>query len=264
MKKVINGLSIFLSGTEASKAIIFVHGFPFDHYMWDAQVNELSMNYFCVTYDIRGMGESTVDDGQYTMEMFVDDLEKIIDELKMNRPILCGLSMGGYISLRAIERIQEKFSALILCDTKSSADDNEGKLKRATAIKQINNGDFENFIESFVLNCFGEEFVNENYAEYKKVVNRSKNNSPVGVKGCLMAMASRTDTTESLAKINLPTLIICGSEDKLSPPEVMKSLANKISNSKFILVEGAGHMTPIENPQAVNQAIKDFLEDNKL
>ena len=264
MKKVINGLSVFLSGREGSKAIIFVHGFPFDHYMWDAQVKELSMNYFCVTYDIRGMGESTVDDGQYTMEMFVDDLEKIIDELKMNRPILCGLSMGGYISLRAIERMQEKFSALILCDTKSSADDNEGKLKRATAIKQINNGDFENFIESFVLNCFGQKFVNENNAEYKKVVNRSKNNSPVGVKGCLMAMASRTDTTESLAKINLPTLIICGSEDKLSPPEVMKSLANKISNSKFILVEGAGHMTPIENPQAVNQAIKDFLEDNKL
>lgn len=264
MKKVINGLSVFLSGRVGSKAIIFVHGFPFDHYMWDAQVNELSMNYFCVTYDIRGLGESNVDDGQHTMEMFVDDLEKIIDELKLNRPILCGLSMGGYISLRAIERMQEKFSALILCDTKSSADDNEGKLKRAAAIKQINNNDFENFIESFVLNCFGEKFVNDNNAEYRNVVNRSKNTSPVGVKGCLLAMASRTDTTESLAKINFPTLIICGSEDKLSPPDVMKSLANKISNSKFILVEGAGHMTPIENPQVVNEVIKDFLKDNKL
>lgn len=264
MKKVINGLSVYLSGRVGSKAIIFVHGFPFDHYMWDAQVNELSMNYFCVTYDIRGLGESTVDDGQHTMEMFVDDLEKIIDELKLNRPILCGLSMGGYISLRAIERMQEKFSALILCDTKSSADDNEGKLKRAAAIKQINNNDFENFIESFVLNCFGEKFVNDNNAEYRNVVNRSKNTSPVGVKGCLLAMASRTDTTESLAKINFPTLIICGSEDKLSPPDVMKSLANKISNSKFILVEGAGHMTPIENPQVVNEATKDFLKDNKL
>jgi pimeloyl-ACP methyl ester carboxylesterase len=198
------------------------------------------------------------------MEMFVDDLEKTIDELKLSRPILCGLSMGGYISLRAVERMQNKFCALILCDTKSSADDNEGKLKRAAAIKQINNGDFEYFIESFVLNCFGQKFVNENNAEYRKVVNRSKNTSRVGVKGCLMAMASRTDTTESLAKINLPTLIICGSEDKLSSPEVMKSLANKISNSKFILVEGAGHMTPIENPQAVNKAIKDFLKDNKL
>jgi 3-oxoadipate enol-lactonase len=264
VKKVITGLSVFLSGREVSKAIIFVHGFPFDHYMWDAQVKELSKNCFCVTYDIRGLGESTVGDGQFPMEMFVDDLENIIDELKLSRPILCGLSMGGYISLRAIERMQEKFSALILCDTKSSADDNEGKLKRAAAIKQINNNDFENFIESFVLNCFGQKFVNENNAEYRKVINRSKDNSPVGVKGCLMAMASRTDTTESLAKINIPTLVICGSEDKLSPPEVMKSLANKISNSKFILVEGAGHMTPIENPQAVNHAIKDFLKDNKL
>ena len=172
--------------------------------------------------------------------------------------------MGGYISLRAMERIQNKFGALILCDTKSTADDNEGKLKRAAAIKQINSGKFYDFIDSFVLNCFGEKFVKENSTEYRKVVDRSKQNNPLGVKGCLLAMTGRTDTTESLSKINLPTLVICGSEDKLSPPHVMKEMADKISNSKFVLIENAGHMTPIENPQAVNRAIRDFLIDNNL
>ncbi len=104
MKKIINGLSVFLSGSNESKSIVFVHGFPFDQRMWQAQVEELSKEKFCVTYDIRGLGESPVGDGQFTMEIFVDDLESIINEMKLDKPILCGLSMGGYISLRAIER----------------------------------------------------------------------------------------------------------------------------------------------------------------
>jgi len=264
MKKTINKLPVFLSGNEESKAIIFVHGFPYDHFMWDAQVDEFSKKYFCVTYDIRGLGESNAGDGQFTMESFVDDLEIIIDELKLKKPILCGLSMGGYISLRAIERFQEKFSGLILCDTKSEADDNQGKLKRTIAIKQINDGDFENFIDSFVLNCFSEKFVKENKEEYRKVVDRSKKNNPIGVKGCLLAMAGRTETTENLSKINIPTLVICGNEDKLSPLTVMKPMSEKIPSSKFVLLEDAGHMTPIENPQTFNVVIKDFLTQNKL
>jgi len=264
MRKTINGLSVFISGSNDSKAIIFVHGFPFDHTMWQEQVDDLSKNFLCVSYDIRGLGESPAGDGQFTMESFVDDLEKITDELKLEKPILCGLSMGGYISLRAMERMQNKFSALILCDTKSVADDNEGKLKRAAAIKQISSGEFNTFIESFVLNCFGEMFVKENSVEYRRVVDRSKKNNPIGVKGCLLAMVCRTNTTENLSKIKIPTLVICGSEDKLSPPDVMKSMANKIPNANFVLVEGAGHMTPIENPQVVNKAIRDFLIKNNF
>ena len=264
MKKTFNGFHVFLSGNEKSKSIIFIHGFPYDHFMWDKQVAELSENYFCVTYDIRGLGESDTGDGQFTMEMFVDDLETIVNDANLDKPVLCALSMGGYISLRAMEKIQDKFSGLILCDTKPESDDNTGKLKRANAIKQIGSGDYENFIESFVLNCFGEKFIKENSAEYKKVVDRSKKNNPIGVKGCLLAMAGRTDTTESLSKIILPTLVICGSEDKLSPPATMKSMAEKIPYSRFVLIEDAGHMTPIENPVKVNSSIKEFLLQNKL
>ena len=90
--------------------------------MWKAQIDELCEKYFCVTYDIRGLGESPVDDGQYSMESFVDDLESIMTELKLDKPILCGLSMGAYISLRALERMEENFSSL---DFQLSAEDME-------------------------------------------------------------------------------------------------------------------------------------------
>ena len=264
MNKTINDLSVFIEGDQKYRPIIFVHGFPFDHYMWDNQIREFIKNHCCVTYDIRGLGSSPIGDGQFTIEMFVDDLEEIVDQLKFNKPVLCGLSMGGYISLRAIERMQEKFSALILCDTKSAADDNEGKLKRAAAIKQINSGKFESFVETFVMNCFSDTFVKEKKNLYDEVINRSKKNNPTGVKGCLLAMAARTETTGFLNKIILPTLIISGEEDKLTPPNAMKDMAEQIQNSKFVLVKNAGHMTPVENPQAVGKAIKNFLSQNDL
>ena len=264
MNLAVKNLAVFTDGNSGSIPIIFVHGFPFDHIMWDEQVEALRNNYYCIRYDIRGLGVSPAGDGQFTIEGFVDDLENIINELRLDRPILCGLSMGGYISLRAVERMENKFRALILCDTKSAADDNEGKIKRAAAIKQINSGEFNSFIESFVFNCFGEKFVKENNAEYRKVVDRSKKNNPLGVKGCLLAMAGRTDTTGYLSKIKIPTLVISGSEDRLTPPVVLEPMANQISNSEFIKIDGAGHMAPIENPQMVNESIRDFLVKNKL
>ena len=260
MNTKINTLSVFTDGKKENKSILFVHGFPFDHHMWDAQVEALGRSYYCVRYDIRGLGKSSVRDGQFTMEMFVDDLKEIVDGMKLNKPVLCGLSMGGYISLRTMGKMENMFSALILCDTKSVADDNETKLKRADAIKKINDGRFELFIKEFVANCFADSFINESEKEYREVVNRSLKNDPVGVKGCVLAMAGRTDTTELLSQIKLPTLVICGSEDTLSPSTVMKPMADAIPGSEFVLVEGAGHMAPIEKADFVNGKIADFLK----
>jgi 3-oxoadipate enol-lactonase len=264
MNATINNLDVFTEGDEKKEAIIFVHGYPYDHLMWDEQVKTFSKDFYCVRYDIRGLGKSPVGDGQFTIEMFVDDLEKIINELKLDKAVLCGLSMGGYISLRAIERMEEKFSGLILCDTKSEADNNAGKLKRAEGIKKINEKGKEIFVEEFVRNCFADSFVENNFSEYEKVLNRSKQTFAEGLKGCLLAMAGRTDTTGYLSLIKIPTLVICGSEDKLTPPTVIKEMADKINSSNFVVVEGAGHMAPIEKPEVVTDVIKNFLRTNKL
>jgi 3-oxoadipate enol-lactonase len=259
MKEIINDLSVFLEGDKKNKAIIFIHGFPYDHTIWKEQIDELSKNYFCVSYDIRGLGESIAGNGQFTMESFVDDLESIINELKLSKPVICGLSMGGYISLRALERFQDKFSAAILCDTRSEADNNEGKLKRAAGIKRISNEGLAPFAKDFIMNCFGEDFKNNRKDQLEKIIEKSSEYDPVGVKGCLLAMISRTDTTPVLSKITLPTLIICGEQDMLTPPAVMKEMYHKIKNSDFVEVSKSGHMTPIEQPEIVNKAMLDFL-----
>lgn len=257
-RKVSN--SIYKHGNPLATPIVFIHGFPYDHNMWDKQITFLQNSYYCIAYDIRGLGNSAAGDGQITMESFVDDLEEIIDELMLDKPVLCGLSMGGYISLRAVERMEERLGGLILCDTKSEADNNEGKLKRAAGIKKINEFGVQKFVEDFVPTCFAEESV-KNLTEYKETLARSLKSDSVGVKGCLLAMQGRTDTTSYLEKIKIPTLVICGEEDKLSPPSAMESMAKKIQSSEFVLIPNAAHMTPLENPEFFNRVILEFLKN---
>lgn len=260
MHYTINGLSVNTFGENKSQPLIFVHGFPYDHTMWENQINLLKENYFCVAYDVRGLGKSFVGDGQYTMEFFVDDLFAVISELKLDKPVLCGLSMGGYIALRAVERNQNLFSSLILLDTRPEADDNAGKLKRAAGINQINTEGLEKFAKAFVTNCFSDETPTEQKKMFQSVLTKSYNHDPAGVKGCIIAIMSRTDTTGYLSHIKIPTLVICGSFDKLTPPPVMRSMAEKIPGSEFAIVPRAGHMTPLENPESVNDLISGFLK----
>ncbi len=257
--KLENNLVIVESGSKKKSSIVFIHGFPYDHLMWSKQVDFLQKSHFCLTYDIRGLGKSPGGDGQFSMETLVDDLLNVTDELQLNRPVICGLSMGGYIALRAVERAQEKLGGLILCDTKSFPDDDTAKLKRANGIKQINLEGLQKFCEATIPNTFSDSTLNERNWLYKEILDRAITYDPVGVKGCLLAMLSRTDTTPFLEKITIPTLIICGENDKLTPPLVMKEMHKKIKDSDYVEIPGAGHMAPVENPEAVNKAISDFL-----
>jgi 3-oxoadipate enol-lactonase len=259
MATIKNNPAIFQKGDKNNSAIVFCHGFPFNHNMWDKQVEFFSKEYFCVTYDIRGLGESHAGDGQFTMEMFTDDLFYVIKELNLRKPVLCGLSMGGYIALRAVEKNQDLFSTLILCDTKSEADNNETKLKRALGIKTINEQGVENFINEFVPNCFAEETIKNKKEAYEETLSRALKSSSTGAKGCLLAMAGRTDTTEFLPKITMPALILCGEKDRLTPPDTMKEMADKIPGAEFHIVPGAGHLSPLENHVFVNEVTRRFL-----
>lgn len=260
MKLTINSLSVHTFGESYNQPVVFVHGFPFDHSIWEFQIEALKDKYYCVAYDVRGLGESYVGDGQYTMEAYVDDLFSVINELSLPKPIVCGHSMGGYIVLRAVEKRQDKFGGLILCGTKSEADDNAAKLKRAAGIDQINTEGLIKFVDPFVTNCFAEDTVKENEKLFLNTLFKAHKSDPAGVKGALIALVSRTDTTPFLPHIKIPTLVLCGSFDKICPPPLMRTLSEKIPHSEFAVIPQAGHMSALENPGCVNDLIISFLE----
>lgn len=260
MQKIIGNLAVHTYGNKSKQPIVFIHGFPFDSWMWHKQVEQLQKNYYCITYDVRGLGDSYVGDGQYTMEAYVADLFSIIEALELKEPVLCGLSMGGYIALRAVELKQKLFRGLILCDTKSEADDDAGKLNRSVKINQINTEGLEKFIDEFMPVAFADETPKEQKKLFIETSDRAKNNNPIGVKGALIALLSRTDTTPSLSKITIPTLVISGSFDKITPPVIMRKMADQIKDSEFAIAPRAGHMSPLENPDFVNDIIEGFMK----
>jgi len=260
MKKTIGGLAVLLEGSQKNRPIIFLHGFPYDHTMWHAQIAALSDTYYCVAYDIRGLGGSSVGDGQFTMESFVDDLAMMVEELKEGeKPIVCAFSMGGYIALRALERMEDKFSAVILCDTASHADDNHAKLERSDVIRRINAQGLPTFSKNFIKHCYTDAYKKEHKEAFDKRVAKSMTFNSIGVKGCLLAMLTRNDTTEYLSSIKIPTLVLCGEHDTLTPPSRMKAMAEQINGAEFVLIKHAAHMSVVENPTDSNEAIKAFL-----
>jgi 3-oxoadipate enol-lactonase len=262
MQRFIEGISVYDHGDPAAIPLIFTHGFPFSSAMWEHQVAALSKRYYCVTYDVRGLGRSAAGYGQYTIESLVDDLFYIIYALRLERPIAVGLSMGGYITLRAAEKKPERFRGLVLCDTKSEADDDAGKLARAQAIKTVDLEGIDVYTSYIVPRCFSPDASAENSPVYRHAIEDVKQQNPLGVKGCLLAMACRTDTTAFLSTISVPTLIIVGEKDALTPPASMGSMREKIAGAQMAIIPGAGHMAPIENPTAVNRALESFLAEH--
>jgi len=230
--------------------------------MWKTQIVALQENGFrVIDYDLRGHGQSGVGEGQYTIELFVDDLLALLDHLKITKTVVCGFSMGGYVALRAIERNPERFSAMILCDTTSLADSNEAKIRRAASIKSIKKDGIKSFAEGFLKDVFSEQSFSTRQSAVVEARKMVLSNSTIGICGALLAMASRTDTTEALSKIRVPTLVLVGEFDTVTPPSAAKTMHDRIQNSKMHVIGNAAHMSSMENPNEFNEHLIKFLKD---
>jgi 3-oxoadipate enol-lactonase len=247
------------SGNAGGPPVVLVHGFPFSQEMWTPQVSALGQRHRVITYDVRGHGKSPAGDGLYTIELFVDDLIGLLDHLKIEKVIVCGLSMGGYIVLRAMERNPERFRALVLCDTQSGADSNEAKLKRAAAMKTVTQQGVEAYAQGFVKAVIAPETFTANPEAVEKIKTIILDNPPLGVRGALLALAARTDTTVSLSKIEVPTLILVGEHDAVTPPSAAEAMREKIRDSKLHVIPHAAHMSNLENPGEFNARLLAFL-----
>ena len=240
--------------------VVFVHGFPFNHAMWEPQMLTLPNEYRAIAYDVRGHGESDVADGIYSIEFFVDDLIALLDHLVLKQVVLCGLSMGGYIALRAIERHPDRFKGLVLCDTRSEADPTEAKVKRSASIKAVKTNGVKAFAEGFVKAVFAPQTFEKNPAAVEKIKSAIVGNSPLGICGTLLALASRTDTSASLPNIKVPTLILVGEQDAITPVAASQAMNEKIQGSELHVIPNAAHMSNLENTEAFNAALLKFLK----
>ena len=247
-------------GVPQGLPVVFIHGFPFNHSMWEPQMLALPNDIRAIAFDVRGHGDSDVADGIYTLEFFVDDLIALLDHLVLKQAVLCGLSMGGYIALRAMERHPDRFKGLVLCDTQSAADSNEARVKRSASIRAVRTNGVKAFAEGFVKAVFTPQSFESKPGAVDKIRNIIEANAPLGICGTLVALASRTDTTASLSQIKVPTLILVGEQDAITPVAASQSLHDKISGSEMVVIPNAAHMSNLENPEEFNTALLRFLK----
>ena len=262
MHALINGGNIHWEelGAADAPSVVFLHGFPFSLEMWRAQMELVAANGFrALAYDIRGHGMSDVGDGQFTIESHVDDLFALLDELKIGRTVIVGLSMGGYITLRALERSPERFLAAVLCDTRSESDTNEGRIRRAVSASGVKKTGSAAFAEDFVKAVFAPESVTRSAGAIEAIRRTIARTTPLSIAGTLIALAGRSDTTAALAGLSLPTLILVGEKDITTPPAASAAMHERIRGSELHIVPGAAHMSNLENPQFFNEKLLGFL-----
>ena len=261
MKTTVNGIEIRYEdiGPADARALIFIHGFPFNRSMWKAQTELLAGRCRVITFDLRGHGDSDTGEEEFTIELFAHDLLCLMDALRVERAVLCGLSMGGYIALNAVENHPERFSALILCDTQCSADTPEGKADRLSAIKAVR----EDGVEPFAEGLLGKLFAPQTYTKKPETVAAVREmilgTPPLSLERSLRAMRERDETCSKLPGIALPVLILVGGEDRIIPPEAAAYLKENIRHAHLTVIEDAGHLSNLENPAAFNAALDKFI-----
>ena len=246
-------------GQTSSPKIIFIHGFPFNKSMWGKQIEILKENYRVIAYDIRGHGNTDAGSDNFSIELFVNDLLGLMDTLNIDKSILCGLSMGGYIALNAIENYPERFNALLLCDTNCSEDMPEAKEKRMKAIESIKENGLEQYAKESLKKLFAPISFSKHIEEIAIVREMIMKTSEQSLYKTLHALAERKETCTRLHEIKVPVLIMVGKEDEITPPEVAMLMHEKIKGSTIRIIDHAGHLSNMENSEEFNNQLTGFL-----
>jgi pimeloyl-ACP methyl ester carboxylesterase len=265
MKKLnVAGVNLALVDRGAGPVLVMVHGFPLDHSMWDAQVEAFAGQYRVVVPDLRGFGQSDVTSGIVTMERMADDLAALLDVLEMREPItLMGLSMGGYVSMAFSRRHAERLGRLILCDTRSAPDAPEVAKNREETARRVLDEGMEVLVAGMMPRLFGPDAPQDCPEAIERVTQVMLGTDPHAAAAAMLGMAGRPDSTPGLPDVRCPTLVIRGEHDAIVPSAEMRGMAERIPGATFVEIAKSGHVAPMEQPAAVNEAIARFLTESE-
>lgn len=245
----------------AGPVLLLVHGFPLDHSMWRAQIDEFSEDHRVIVPDLRGFGGSDVTPGTVAMSQHADDLAGILTELHVDEPVVfCGLSMGGYIGWEFVRRHRDRLRALVVCDSRAAADTDEARTNRGRMVKSVLEHGSVIAAEAMTPKLVAESTRRDSPEIIEQLKSVMLATDPEGVAASLRGMAERADSTDLLPTIDVPTLLVCGELDEITPADEMATVAAAIPGARYERVPDAGHMAPLERPEPVNAALRSFLE----
>jgi pimeloyl-ACP methyl ester carboxylesterase len=260
MQADINGISLSYDDVGSGPAVVLLHGFPLCRRMWQPQAAALATaGYRVITPDLRGFGESAASDGPLSMSTYADDVASLLAHLGIEKAVIGGMSMGGYVLLNLVERYPRQLTAAMFLVTRAAADDEPARMRRSSLAAEVAAGRPQTVTDAFE----GILFAGGTPVERPELVAEVKSwmiaTAPRGLAGGLLAMRDRKDYVDLLPSFDLPALVIGAEADRAVPPEHSRVLAEGLPNARLCMIADAGHMANLERPEAFNACLLEFL-----
>jgi pimeloyl-ACP methyl ester carboxylesterase len=242
--------------------VVLLHAFPLHSDMWGAQVACLAAGRRVIVPDLKGFGQSSApeDVSGYSMARYVEELAGFLRALGLERVVLGGLSMGGYVAFSFLPRHLAMVEALVLADTRAGRDTPEVLQRRTDQQELVRGGDVAGLVETLLAGLLAPATLDGRPQLVEQVRRIMSANPPAGFIGGLEAMKGRPDSLPGLGSIKVPTLVLVGEHDGPSPPDVVRVWQQRIPGSQLVVIPDAGHLSNMENPGAFNAAVTDFLD----
>ena len=252
------GLHVGYDDVGGGTPVLFLHGFPHDRTLWTPQTSALVGQARCIAPDLRGFGETDAAP-PYSMDQYADDAVALLDTLEVDQAVVAGISMGGYIAFALWRRHPARVQALVLADTRAGADSEEARGRRRALIALARAEGAAAVADAQIDGMVGKT-TRAQRPEVQQAAHAMLSAAPVeGIVGALEAMLARPDSAPTLTTISVPTLVVVGDEDVLTPVKEARAMHEAIAGSRLEVLAGAGHLSNFERPAAFNHAMHDFL-----
>ena len=239
--------------------ILLIHGFPMDRTLWRPLMAGLG-GWLRLAPDLPGFGLSDAfPDGRATIARYADDLVRVLDEFRVERAVVCGLSLGGYVAFELWRNHRDRVRAFVLMSTRAEADPPDAIAKRNEMIADVGTKGLGALVETFFPRLLAPATLSDRGPVAAHVRTMLLDNQPAGLQSAIAAMRDRADSTDLLESVSVPALVVAGQEDVLIPGGTSRALARGIKGSRFETITGAGHVAPLEQPEATVKVVTDFL-----
>ncbi|MER7198905.1 alpha/beta hydrolase [Streptomyces sp. CB01635] len=257
-----NGVTIHFDdlGPADGVPVVLIHGHPFNRTMWRPQTAALTAaGYRLIAPDLRGYGDSDTVAGTVLFPAFADDIAALLDHLELDRAVVGGVSMGGQITMEFQRSHPQRVRALVLADTSPVAETDEGRVFRNRLADRLLAEGMHDYAGEVIDKMLAAYNVTAMPQVAAHVLEMMRTTEPAGAAAALRGRAERVDYRETLAATSAPTLIVVGADDVYTPPEDARAIQRLTPHATLTVVERAGHLPNMEQPDAVNTALIRFL-----
>ena len=256
-----SGIEIAFTETGKGRPVVFLHGYPFDKSMWSEQLDAIAAAGFrAIAPDLRGLGDTQLSSEVATMDDMARDTAALLDRLGVEKAVICGLSMGGYVAFEFMHLFPARVLGLVLAGTRAPADNEQEKAGREQQVQTMLRAGMVPISIATLPKLLSQRTLADKPDVVKRVRAMITRSDAKGAAAAQRGMAARRDYSDDLPTIEVPTLIIVGREDSTRPVADAEFMQRGIRNSRLEVIEDAAHMTNLEQPEEFNHALLAFLK----